>query len=997
MVNIPLVSIIAFLSAFVPGVLFSLALLRKTKLSLFEILVIGFIFGLIAAPTLTWLESYLANYIPDLDYSLSLFAANVAVLSIAGLVLCWQQGVFKDVFKSDPLKDLHVNWVWVALLILMLIAFATRLFSIGISPKFFEFDPYFDMLNTEAILTYGYQPLYTTSAWPVLANGSLMRIQPLVPYLEAYWYDLANTFGAQSKTFDTTLMSYVGSIYPPITAALLVFVIFVLLYYEYDKRVGLIGAALATTMPILFTTFIAGEQLLEPWGILTLFFFFATYMLAVRDMKNKRFAILAGIAFASTFLGAHYYTVDAGVLSLYIIIQGAINFVRGESNKDFYKMNIIVLAIIAVFLALYEPYSSALSTAIPQILGVPLTIAGPVAALVAVMLLDYIPKELHKRQIIFKNTNLANRLVWLIFFAVVLIVVVLSTSLRKPIISYIELSAKFTTPSSALFMTVQEFIPTGLLYDFGSAGFGIIGASIYSIPLTVWLVSAVSMLFIILNILFKNSKTGVLYLAIALPLMFASFSEVKYLPHFGAAYIVLFGIILGELLNIAHKNFALKGREVHESPQQEVKEPSFPAIVLTLFIGLFVISPIFAFVYLLWVAYKNRPSMKATYLWLLIAIFVIVEAGSLLINHSLMLGEISSIVNAIKSAYIASTAGSQACNIIARQGGSVGYDLYCNVVPQYWLSAMSWLKDNVGPHAPRVLSWWDYGDWINWFGNSFAVLRGDNAVALEDYAVAATFVLDPKDGYSPQSLANLMNTNQTGYVLFDQDLVQKWQALDFLACVHVNATSRAYAIAQGKAQPTPTPYLLGSSPCELAHDPQFVLLPYITNSSPASLNFYCSISNSSVQYLRGYLVSGQTLSNGTVCVNPQPNTKGVLNVYNENGTKLNAVIQEALSSGLVQLGGVPFIEILMIYLPNGPNATITNAPSGFYLSNFYNGFFLGNLTGFTQVYPVQNTTGINMVNFSAPVRIFKLDHFTGSLPKILPKPSYVQNNYTMPA
>jgi len=56
------------------------------------------------------------------------------------------------------------------------------------------------------------------------------------------------------------------------------------------------------------------------------------------------------------------------------------------------------------------------------------------------------------------------------------------------------------------------------------------------------------------------------------------------------------------------------------------------------------------------------------------------------------------------------------------------------------------MRANVGPFGPRILSWWDYGDWINWFGNSNAVLRGDNAVATLDYAAAAQYVLGPTDG-----------------------------------------------------------------------------------------------------------------------------------------------------------------------------------------------------------------------------------------------------------
>ena len=151
------------------------------------------------------------------------------------------------------------------------------------------------MIDTHYILTYGHQLLLDPSAWPVVAGGTNHRIEPIVPYLEAYWYSLANAIKFHYTTFNTSLMAYVGSIYPPITAALLVFVVFVLLYHEYDEKIGLIGAGLAATMPTLISTFIAGEQLVEPWGIMTLFFFVMAYMLAVRNMKNKRLAILAGI------------------------------------------------------------------------------------------------------------------------------------------------------------------------------------------------------------------------------------------------------------------------------------------------------------------------------------------------------------------------------------------------------------------------------------------------------------------------------------------------------------------------------------------------------------------------------------------------------------------------------------------------------------------------------------------------------------------------------
>src|SRR5277367_6773250 len=121
--------IIAFFSMFIPGLLLAFALLRKTELHLFEIITIGFIFGLIAPATLTWAESYLISYIHAFTFSVALFEINVIVLSIIGLILCYMQGVLGDAFsfvkkftakKSDPQTAMHDSssgmkkkwWVW---------------------------------------------------------------------------------------------------------------------------------------------------------------------------------------------------------------------------------------------------------------------------------------------------------------------------------------------------------------------------------------------------------------------------------------------------------------------------------------------------------------------------------------------------------------------------------------------------------------------------------------------------------------------------------------------------------------------------------------------------------------------------------------------------------------------------------------------------------------------------------------------------------------------
>ncbi len=1149
--DILLVGLIAFLTLTIPGELFAFALLQKTKLRLFEISVIGFIFGLVAVPTLTWLESYLMNAIHFFAFSLALVEVNALILSIIGIILCLWQGVFKFNFskgasraqeakseiayvdklkqksstelselrqnlksynaansiiekhiqeekslsdrhsrelnainlsQSDkerietlqkdekdrliadheqeerilldklssgkaeeaivkPSKGMQINKTYLVLALLMLLVLGTRMMSMGTTPKFFEFDPYFDMLSAESILTFGYQIYLSPSAWPVVPAGTSMRIQPVVPYLEAYWYDLSNAMGPHYTTFSTTLMSYVGGIYPPITAALLVFVVFMLLYYEYGEKIALIGAVLASTMPVLYTTFVSGEQLLEPWGIFTLFFFFAAYMLAIRDMKSKRLAILAGLAFVTTFLGAHYYTVDAGVLTIYILLQGVVNVLHNKNSKYFYQMNAIVIIVIAIFLAMYSPYHATLSGRIPKILGIPITISGPLIALIVVAVIEYGPKLLAKYNLIFKEIDMKAYMEWILLILVIAFIVIAFTPVGKPITAYVNLSKKFTTPSTPLFMTVEEFIPTGALYNFGSSGLGFLGADIFGLPILVWVISIIALVLIALSVFYKKSDTSILYLSIITPLMFAGFSEVKYLPHFGTVFILMLCIILGEAIYLFKTGFKLKYAEaaiisvlvaigailimlgsfygiilaivlgiaggfIYEFATKTKYDDLFEQkpmhnaelyITGALSIGVFFISPIFALLFIIAIILMHKMDSYRKQLWSIFAVFFIIFIVGTAVNGSLMLGEISSIVSALQASAIHSANPATACNTIT---SSIGYDLYCNVVPSYWLDAAAWMRANVGPNAPRILAWWDYGDWINWFGHSNAVIRGDNARPTEDYAVAASYVLGPKDNYTPAVLRNMMNTNQTRYVVFDQGLIQKWQALDFLACVNINATSRAYAIAQGAAQSPPVPYALGTSPCELEHDPEYAFLPLAAlegSNSSQSIDYYCSISNSTNLYIKAYTAVGDSLSNKTVCVSTTPTKNGGIQIYDSNGTAINAMIPLSYDLGVTSINGIEFVQYLVVYTPNGPNNTITDAPSSFYVSNFYKGFMFGSIPGFTQVYPnVTSTPGENLVNGTYPLRILEITNYTGGNAPVPSKPSYVHNNLTMP-
>lgn len=1034
--------LLGFFSIMLPGFFVALALLRKTTLNMFEIVVIGFILGLILPATAVWLEAYAISYIPFFSFSETLYNINVVAITLVGIALCFWQGAldfgslgsmvgmkpsmpqFKQASgdyrkrvaeqratiaslnldvkmvkeheaEEEQLRQQHreelaslkagpeerariekshadaerrlyeqheseerslltgqatkigspmvLRPVWIVLIVLMALTFTTRIINIQKAPTYFEFDPYFDMISTQDILTYGYQLHYSHEAWPTLTNGTVERLQPIVPYLEAYWYDIAggnvpsaNSLSSNSVSGgsaaalgnpsgysppNTTLLSLVSSWYPPIVAALLVFVVFLLLYHLYGEIPAVIGAALAATMPTLITTFIAGEQLLEPWGIFAMFFFVAAYLLATKYPKERRFAILAGIAFASNFLGAHYYTVTTGILAIYIVLQGIINIMQRRDNRDFYILNAIVVIIVAITYALYGPYEATLTQKTSSVLGIPEVVAFPLLALLFVFVLENLPRVLKERNILINKVNTITYVEVLAVFVIIALLLVAFTPLGKPFKAEIALSEKYTTPSSPLFMTVQEYAPTGPLFNFGSNGFGPIGLGLANTDILVWIVLLAFFALMVLSILNRQSQTAVFLIALLVPLMLAGMSEVKYLPHLGVGYLIVVGVIFGE------------------------------AMILT---------------------DAGRQGSRA---W-----WAVVGIGALIILLECVPG--------IFSVFLAFGAS---CSSVANSGNSVGYSMYCNNVPDYWLAAMSWTRNNVGPYAPRILSWWDYGDWINWFGNSNAVIRGDNSVAQTDYQVAAEFVLGPSDGFNSTQMAHYMDTIQSKYVLFDDQIVPKWGALDFLACIDTNQTSYSYAVSQGKAESTPQPYALGTSPCETTHDPAELIVP-----ANASISDYCPTSNTTTPDLESEVILGNSPTNITYCVPVSfLETGKPTYLLNQNGTKTNAILSTQLFEGVTQISGQLFYIFIVIYAPNGPNDSITDAPSEFYNSNYYKGYFLGYMPGFTHVYP-HNFTGINYVNSTEKIQIFEVNNYTGGNPPHTSKPSWIKNNYTVP-
>lgn len=274
----------------------------------------------------------------------------------------------------------------------------------------------------------------------------------------------------------------------------------------------------------------------------------------------------------------------------------------------------------------------------------------------------------------------------------------------------------------------------------------------------------------------------------------------------------------------------------------------------------------------------------------------------------------------------------------------ISYYLYCNSIPAYEQQAMAWINTTMGStHLPysannTILAWWDYGDWINYFGHAGSVLRGDNQLPNLNYETAYMFV----DGNQTQ-LYGFMNKVGAKYLMFEVGLLPKWSALNYLSCIYQNETNFN------------TP--VGSSLCEANNEPTYLMFPATTNN----INDYCSMSNSTAIYIKAISNRGQEFCLSTVIPTGSNQRQIDGQIYNYTTGNIIPYLN-LVPVGQQSISNTTYDVYLLLYVPNssGQYPIGVSVPQ-FYKSNYYMMFDEGiyNTTLFKQVYPANG--GANQV------------------------------------
>jgi hypothetical protein len=302
----------------------------------------------------------------------------------------------------------------------------------------------------------------------------------------------------------------------------------------------------------------------------------------------------------------------------------------------------------------------------------------------------------------------------------------------------------------------------------------------------------------------------------------------------------------------------------------------------------------------------------------------------------------------------------------------------CQRLSPYWISSMEWIKTNT-PEDARIISWWDYGHWINYFGQRGSVLRNDHKSNRMIGEVADAY-LDA----TPQELIAYMKSKSSQYALFDMELVAsgntlggKYGALNYLSCAHNNETTVALSPGESKCEADHLweSIIITNNKCTISKTAnQSGLIGYkitIPKNSTDSITspeypYYCNkvtdqqIANYCKELIKpepiycvgdALMASGETIT-GVYDLNNKDQNGDLKLIKAQIGTPVE--IENSYHFGKATQVTLYYTNEPVWFENGNITSGISDAKNKFYKSNLYRALFLNDLPGFTRVYTSPN-------------------------------------------
>ncbi|MEW5955541.1 MAG: STT3 domain-containing protein [Candidatus Micrarchaeota archaeon] len=760
------------------GIPLAFALLKGTGLGRFEKAVVGVVLGMTLPATLGFLEFLTVG----IKFSAALAVVNYLIFAAAGFALLWKQRQFPELrhFASraaaqhDWLKLARANWAPIILFVVIIAGFWVRAGSW--STNFFEFDPYYYTYTTQYLVTGGEVPAKSFDTYyPSFLSH---RYHPLVSYMAGGWYLVYQAVALPSYSKDVLILAQ--QLYPALLGALLAFFAFLFVRERYGSPAGLVAGLFIAFSPQLIKKFAAGVAELQPMGVFMALVVFAFVAIALQR-KSMRLNLFAGLLSFLLVLSGQQYVWPVIVLAAYIALQALFDFLN--DSLDLHEMALfgsVTVGTLAGVLAYTWYRGESFPFAAASIL-----LAGVVAAFLYGVKSAKLPLE--------GKTKKAAGVALLL---VVGLGVLFGTSFGQSVLSVINSFAGFGGTVNPLGNTVAEENPAN--EAFFAASYGVLPPYFLLGGFTV-LVCATAVLS-----LFVNGRKKLAALVAALTVIVVFFNSLLD----GAIKAVFGGVTEGAYANLikfittsdvflylAVVVVALFVTQLFDSKDKRLLLLYGLVILPVAYIGLqkmkynlhlgFVLALAIAIVLgelaliLRELNERFKFASASSIKWTAVGIILLVGGGMVVFQ---IVGNPPSIPGLCDPSIMSSIKFPGVCSSMI--------ELNYSHISGDWLLAMSWLSNNTSNKNPstvsaceqkfgwqcNVMSWWDYGHWTMFLGDTNSVLNPLNSYPNYDQEVAHGFV----DGKTQDFIAS-MKAHHATHVLVDAQLIQKWGALVYLS------------------------------------------------------------------------------------------------------------------------------------------------------------------------------------------------------------------------
>lgn len=752
----------------VPGLIFALA--RLGNLSFIEKLLLGVILSYLMITNLTIFISYFLGSISLLSIALSYIITIIIII----------------VLIKNRIENLNIkvdNQIVYSLLLLVLLISNWNIRIFSFSPIYYEFDPYFYLDGVKYLLNYGQIPMHDDSAWNPY-NVSTHRNPPFYHYNIGTLYYLI-----YGNVVDDIKLSAVANLFPPINAVLMIGAFYILaLMLTNNRLIALAFAYFVSMIPVFILKFQAGVFEYQPFN----FFIFTALMVSlVLALKTKD--VLAYIILTLSYISAITGAVALPAIVITFYISLALAYLKYKSLEEM-LMYMGIAFIAGIFMFIYsESISRMLFGLLPSIFYI-----------ISIIISKYSKQVFQYQYLVVLGIGIFTILMMFLF---------------KDTLLY---AMQYNNP---LERTIAEQNPAGATLDdnFGKLGIGAerLGKDSYSSIFRTIIYILAGIPSLILNLLLKT-VFGVL----------SSFNIIiEWInKETSLAYAMLFYAMLLYVLDI----YRFQKHKIEYGEELIVSLPML-VFIIGLLKAKFEIYFTFGYLFVLLYLISRLLSIFNHRLTAIgIAVFFFIFSGyagissldtlSLLIRSNFITPISQDVVrlnetlqifcqnypNPILCGNITITTqySSLACQLdmyLNRRNDvvyNIMYSTSCNHIPLEWYSAMMFIKDQTEQEA-IITSWWDYGHWINYWGNRRATIRNDHSVLSMILDVAYSYIIG-----NESVLKETLQRYGSRYALFDKEIIWggelgfggKFYALNYLACAKIGQVNETFPMFSSRCE-----------------------------------------------------------------------------------------------------------------------------------------------------------------------------------------------------